>query len=249
MSSVVGYHGRPLADAPFLVCTRRYESANAGGYTAVSRGGRYRGAYQFDRITWDATTRHLGRADLVGADPAATVPVFARPARVHAVQVAAARATGTIAATDSRKARARIARMDGVVAVEGTRDAHMRLLRALDEAGFDDAIASSESALPGWTRGHVLTHLARNADSHTRMIDAAKNGESVAQYPGGFAQRESEIEAGAFRSAADLLADLRRGRRRARSVVCKRRSGSVVTPRVATGSFVAGRRPALPAVA
>jgi maleylpyruvate isomerase len=99
--------------------------------------------------------------------------------------------------------------MDGVAAVEGTRDAHMRLLRALDEAGFDDAIASSESALPGWTRGHVLTHLARNADSHTRMIEAAKNGESVAQYPGGFAQRESEIETGARRSAAELLADVR----------------------------------------
>jgi hypothetical protein len=76
VGSVVGYHGRPLAEAPFLVCTRRYESANAGGYTAVSRGGRYRGAYQFDRITWDATARHLGRTDLVGADPAATVPVL-----------------------------------------------------------------------------------------------------------------------------------------------------------------------------
>jgi maleylpyruvate isomerase len=99
--------------------------------------------------------------------------------------------------------------MDGVTAVEGARDAHVRLLQALDEIGIDDAIARSESALPGWTIGHVLTHLARNADSHTRMIDAAKLGESVAQYPGGFAQRESEIEAGAGRDAAALLDDVR----------------------------------------
>jgi maleylpyruvate isomerase len=83
-------------------------------------------------------------------------------------------------------------------------------MRALDDAGFDDAMARGPSALPGWSRGHVLTHLARNADSNTRMIEAAKIGQPVAQYPGGAAQRESEIEAGAGRSATVLFDDVRR---------------------------------------
>jgi Transglycosylase-like domain len=58
--------GGRLADDPFLVCTRGFESIYAGGYTAVSPGGRYRGAYQFDQVTWNGTARHLERFDLVG---------------------------------------------------------------------------------------------------------------------------------------------------------------------------------------
>ena len=69
--SVPGWHGRPLARRPFLECTRRYESKFAGGYAAVSPGGQYRGAYQFDRDTWDEIARHVGRDELVGVDPAA----------------------------------------------------------------------------------------------------------------------------------------------------------------------------------
>ena len=100
--------------------------------------------------------------------------------------------------------------MDAAAAVEGVRDADVRLLQALDAANFDDAIARSQSTLPEWTIGHVLTHIARNADSHTRMITAAQRGEQMHQYPGGMEQRESEIEAGAGRSAAELVDDVRR---------------------------------------
>jgi hypothetical protein len=73
-SSVIGYQGGPLARDPFLVCTRFYESVFAGGYGAKSPGGQYRGAYQFDQITWDAVARHLGRYELVGVDPATVAP-------------------------------------------------------------------------------------------------------------------------------------------------------------------------------
>jgi len=59
----------PLANDAFLACTRGYESIYAGGYDAVSPGGRYRGAYQFDRVTWNGTARHLRRFDLVGVQP------------------------------------------------------------------------------------------------------------------------------------------------------------------------------------
>jgi maleylpyruvate isomerase len=63
--------------------------------------------------------------------------------------------------------------------------------------------------LPGWSRGHVLTHWARNADGQTRMLLAAMRGEVTAQYPGGDAQREADIETGAARPARLILHDAR----------------------------------------
>lgn len=43
-----------LPDPPrsLLACIRRWESLTSGLYHAVSPGGRYRGAYQFDLPTW-----------------------------------------------------------------------------------------------------------------------------------------------------------------------------------------------------
>ena len=79
-----------LANDPFLACTRAHESDSAGGYSAVSAGGTYRGAYQFDRSTWDNAARLAGRADLVGLDPAA-----AAPADQDLVAMALYRASGT----------------------------------------------------------------------------------------------------------------------------------------------------------
>ena len=63
---------------PFLACTRAHESDSAGGYHAVSPGGTYRGAYQFDQSTWNSAAQLAGRADLVGVDPA---PRSRRPTR------------------------------------------------------------------------------------------------------------------------------------------------------------------------
>ncbi len=72
----------------------------------------------------------------------------------------------------------------------------------------DDACCAP-SLLPGWSRGHVLTHWARNADAQTRMLEAAMRGEVAAQYPGGSAQRAADIEAGAARRARLILEDAR----------------------------------------
>ena len=63
-----------LSSDPFLACTRAHESDSAGGYGAVSASGTYRGAYQFDRSTWDSAARLAGRSDLIGVDPAAASP-------------------------------------------------------------------------------------------------------------------------------------------------------------------------------
>lgn len=92
------------------------------------------------------------------------------------------------------------------VELAGCREAHRRLDEAI--AGLTDAQARQPCRLPGWTVGHLLTHLARNADSVVRRLEGAERGEIVDQYPGGFEGRAAEIEAGAHRPAAELLADV-----------------------------------------
>lgn len=91
--------------------------------------------------------------------------------------------------------------------IDGARAAHTTLLARLD--GLADADARRPSLLPGWRVAHVLTHLARNADSHTGIFLAAHHGAIGDQYPGGPAQRAADIEAGAGRDAAALVDDLR----------------------------------------
>ncbi|MDQ4070640.1 MAG: maleylpyruvate isomerase family mycothiol-dependent enzyme [Actinomycetota bacterium] len=85
-------------------------------------------------------------------------------------------------------------------------DSHARLASTL--ASLSDVAARRPSLLPGWTVGHVLTHLARNADSFVHLLHAASRREVADQYPGGARQREGDIEAGAGRPAADLVADV-----------------------------------------
>ncbi|HEY3831740.1 MAG TPA: maleylpyruvate isomerase N-terminal domain-containing protein [Acidimicrobiia bacterium] len=66
---------------------------------------------------------------------------------------------------------------------------------------------SLASALPGWSLAHLLTHFARNADSHVRRIEGARRGEVVDQYEGGAEGRERQIEEGATRDAASIVDD------------------------------------------
>jgi maleylpyruvate isomerase len=85
-------------------------------------------------------------------------------------------------------------------------DAQRRFETAI--ASLDDAEVRRSSRLPGWTIGHVLTHVARNADSHVRRAEAAGRGEPVDQYAGGWEGRNADIEIGAGRGAAELIADV-----------------------------------------
>jgi maleylpyruvate isomerase len=73
---------------------------------------------------------------------------------------------------------------------------------------FDDTAVREPSLLPGWTRGHVLTHAARNADALVRLLTWAATGTVTPMY-GSMDAREAEIDAGAGRPAEQLLADLR----------------------------------------
>ena len=77
-----------------------------------------------------------------------------------------------------------------------------------------DDLARRPSLLPDWTVGHLLTHLARNADSHRGMVEAAQRGEMIAQYPGGREERERGITEGFARPATELTADVIESHRR-----------------------------------
>ena len=92
------------------------------------------------------------------------------------------------------------------VFLAGARDAHGRLVTAARRLSDRDVRAPSH--LPGWTRAHVLTHLARNADGQRRMLEGAISGIVVEQYPGGAAGRAAQIADGAARPAAPIVADL-----------------------------------------
>ncbi|MBY8882268.1 maleylpyruvate isomerase family mycothiol-dependent enzyme [Actinacidiphila acidipaludis] len=80
------------------------------------------------------------------------------------------------------------------------------VLRTADR--LTDADMRAPSPLPGWSRGHVLTHLARNADGGRRLLTWARTGVETPEYPS-LAARAEEIEAGAGRTAAELAADVR----------------------------------------
>jgi maleylpyruvate isomerase len=73
--------------------------------------------------------------------------------------------------------------------------------------GISDQQAREPSLLPGWSRGHVLTHVARNSDSLRNLLIWARTGVVTPQYASP-AERAHGIAAGAGRSAAELLADL-----------------------------------------
>ena len=63
--------------------------------------------------------------------------------------------------------------------IGGCMVAHARLGALVDRLSDD---VRRSALLEGWTVGHVLTHLARNADSHVRIVRAAQRGEMVPQY-------------------------------------------------------------------
>ncbi|MFJ6543840.1 maleylpyruvate isomerase family mycothiol-dependent enzyme [Streptomyces sp. NPDC091385] len=75
-----------------------------------------------------------------------------------------------------------------------------RLLSAA--AGLDNASLAEPSRLPGWSRGHVLAHLARNADALVNVLEARPMYADAAT-------RDADIERDAPRPLAAQLDDLR----------------------------------------
>ncbi|MEV6108095.1 maleylpyruvate isomerase family mycothiol-dependent enzyme [Streptomyces sp. NPDC051940] len=70
--------------------------------------------------------------------------------------------------------------------------------------GLTDEAVREPSALPGWSRAHVLSHLEGIGRALARQARHAVRGELVEVYDGGRPARDAGIEAGAVRSAAEL---------------------------------------------
>lgn len=72
---------------------------------------------------------------------------------------------------------------------------------------LDDSAIPEPSRLPGWSRAHVVTHLARNADALVNLIRWASTGVVSPMYTSP-EQRNADIEAGARRPAPEIRDDL-----------------------------------------
>jgi maleylpyruvate isomerase len=72
-------------------------------------------------------------------------------------------------------------------------------------AGLPDDALSAPTALPGWTRAYLLSHLTANADALRNLVYWARTGEERRMYASTQA-REVGIAAGAELPAADLRA-------------------------------------------
>jgi maleylpyruvate isomerase len=63
-----------------------------------------------------------------------------------------------------------------------------------------------DSNLPGWSRAHVVAHLARNADALVNLLSWARTGVETPMYPSR-AARDAGIEETAAQPPAELRAD------------------------------------------
>ncbi|MEW2164077.1 maleylpyruvate isomerase family mycothiol-dependent enzyme [Streptomyces sp. NPDC007084] len=90
--------------------------------------------------------------------------------------------------------------MDHVRDLASVRAATDRLLSAA--AGLDNASVTEPSRLPGWSRGHVLAHVARNADALVNVLEGRPMYDSPTA-------RDADIERDAPRPLDVQLADVR----------------------------------------
>jgi len=95
--------------------------------------------------------------------------------------------------------------MDGLVALGPVAASTERFLESV--RSLSDARVTGSTLIPPWTRGHVITHVARAADSYRRLLSGAIDGVQTPQYPS-MAFRADQIGAGAQRSVVELVTDV-----------------------------------------
>jgi maleylpyruvate isomerase len=83
-------------------------------------------------------------------------------------------------------------------------DGELAVAGRIDQLTDDDLAAPS--ALPGWSRAHVVAHLARNADALGNLLTWARTGVETPMYPSREV-RDADIETTAAQLPADLRAD------------------------------------------
>ncbi|MZD04897.1 maleylpyruvate isomerase family mycothiol-dependent enzyme [Streptomyces sp. SID5785] len=96
---------------------------------------------------------------------------------------------------------------DHVRDLASVREATSRLLTAVD--ALDNAAVAEPSRLPGWSRGHVLAHLSRNADALVNVLSGLPMYASADE-------RDADIERDAPRALDEQAADLRESAERFR---------------------------------
>lgn len=84
------------------------------------------------------------------------------------------------------------------------REAHRRFAEAV--AGLTNDHLAAPTALPRWTRGHVIAHVADTARAFARLTEHALRNELVDLYPGGKPERDAIIEDLAALPATELTA-------------------------------------------
>lgn len=93
--------------------------------------------------------------------------------------------------------------LTSALAWAGDGAAHLRgLMTRMADAAF-----AAPSLLPGWSRAHVLTHLARNADAMINLLEWARTGVPTPAYSS-TEQRDRDIETGAGRDPSAIRDDV-----------------------------------------
>ena len=86
--------------------------------------------------------------------------------------------------------------------------AHETSLLISTASALDDQTIGVASLCEGWTRAHVLSHIARNADALGNLVGWAVSGIPRAMYDSPDS-RDADIVAGASRGAQEILTDLK----------------------------------------
>jgi maleylpyruvate isomerase len=87
--------------------------------------------------------------------------------------------------------------------------AQQRLTASLRELAVDEEL-QRPSRLPGWSRAHVLVHLARNSEGLGNLLLAARTGAALRMYSSPLT-RAADIAAGVTRPAEVIVADVVEG--------------------------------------
>ncbi|WP_406275587.1 maleylpyruvate isomerase family mycothiol-dependent enzyme [Nocardia sp. NBC_00881] len=82
---------------------------------------------------------------------------------------------------------------------------HGTELLAAQVTMLEEQEMAEPSALPGWTRKHLVAHVAANADALANLVHWARTGDRTPMYSS-MDQRNADIESGAKLSATQLAA-------------------------------------------
>lgn len=93
------------------------------------------------------------------------------------------------------------------VPVAEVRTAHRQFVEAV--AGLTPTELTAPSTLPGWTRAHVIAHVADGGHAFANLTEFALRGELTALFPGGVTERNERIEK--LATSPDLMTHLETG--------------------------------------